>query len=390
MKMATRSNHYPIVLVHGFMGWGREEVFGLKYWGGTTDYEQELTAHGYKTFTATVGPVASNWDRACELYAYIKGGTVDYGYAHSKKNGHSRYGRTYPGLYTEWGNLTTLGKINKIHLVSHSMGGQTARTLVQLLKEGSEEERTATPSQLSPLFEGGKSWVHGVVTIATPHDGTTLADKINTYDDFVKNLITSIAAFTGAGNQLIYDFKLDQWGLYRNSGESLIDYINRIIASDIWKNSTDLANWDLSTDGARLLNRWVKAQPDVYYLSYSTCATVSSILSDNELPHIIYMTPLLYPYGLFLGRYTRYEQGRVIIDDSWKPNDGVVNTVSQNGPKTWSSDEIIEYDGVMHIGKWNSMSLLDKIDHLDASGIGVNVLSPSWYKSLAEKLGELK
>jgi triacylglycerol lipase len=387
--MRTKANSYPIVLVNGFMGWGRNEVLGLKYWGGLADYEQELALSGYTTYTAAVGPISSNWDRACELYAYIKGGTVDYGQAHSEQKGHSRYGRTYPGLYPEWGNLTTEGKINKIHLVAHSMGGQTVRTLVQLLKKGSAEERTATANQLSPLFAGGKSWVHSVTTIASPHDGTTLADGINTFGDFAKNLVVSLASFTGAGEKLVFDFKLDQWGLNRMPGESLTDYTNRVFNSNIWSSTDDLANWDLSTDGARVLNSWVKAQSDVYYFSYSTCATVPSILTNNELPHVIHMTPLLYPFGTFIGSYTRNEEGRVLIDDSWKPNDGVVNTISQSGPKIWSSDRIVNYKGVPQVGKWNSMPLLDTIDHMDACGIGTNVLTLSWYKSLAEKLGEL-
>lgn len=58
----TKNNNYPIVLVRG-----------------------------YEVYTATVGPIVSNWDRACELYAYIKGGRVDYGKIHSEKYGHSRY-----------------------------------------------------------------------------------------------------------------------------------------------------------------------------------------------------------------------------------------------------------------------------------------------------------
>lgn len=386
----ARANSYHIVLVHGFMGWGRDEVLGLKYWGGFTDYQQKLIEYGYPTHTAAVGPVSSNWDRACELYACIKGGTVDYGYVHSRKNGHARYGRTYPGLYPEWGSLTTKGDVNKIHLIAHSMGGQTVRTLLQLLKEGSAEEQAETPSQLSPLFTGKKSWVHSITTIASPHDGTTLADGLNIFDDFAKNFVASLAAFTGAGSALLYDFKLDQWGLKRNPGESFSDYTKRVFDSSIWKNSTDLANWDLSTDGARALNSWVKAQADVYHFSYSTRATVPSILTDNELPHVTAMTPLLHPFGIFLGSYTRHEPGRVIIDDSWKPNDGVVNTISQNGPKIWSADKMINYNGTPQLGTWNVMPVLDKTDHMDACGIGTNVLTISWYKALAEKLGGLK
>lgn len=33
--------------------------------------------------------------RACELFYYLKGGTVDYGVERSEKYGHSRFGHTY-------------------------------------------------------------------------------------------------------------------------------------------------------------------------------------------------------------------------------------------------------------------------------------------------------
>lgn len=33
--------------------------------------------------------------RACELFFYLKGGTVDYGEERSEKYGHSRFGHTY-------------------------------------------------------------------------------------------------------------------------------------------------------------------------------------------------------------------------------------------------------------------------------------------------------
>ena len=94
-------NDYPIVLVHGVMGYGRDEMFGFKCWGGFVDLQEELRKAGHQTFTAAVGPISSNWDRACELYACIKGGRVDYGEAHARKFGHDRYGRSYPGLYPQ-------------------------------------------------------------------------------------------------------------------------------------------------------------------------------------------------------------------------------------------------------------------------------------------------
>ena len=48
-----------------------------RYWGGKNDIEQQLKDRGYQVYTANVGPLSSNWDRAIELYYQIKGGEVD-------------------------------------------------------------------------------------------------------------------------------------------------------------------------------------------------------------------------------------------------------------------------------------------------------------------------
>lgn len=383
----TRENDYPLVLVHGFAGFGRDELLGYKYWGGLIDLQEELTKSGYTTYTATVGPFSSNWDRACELYAYIKGGTVDYGKAHSEKHGHARYGRTYPGLYTDWGVLTN-DNINKIHLVGHSMGGQTTRTLVQLLAEGSQEEREATPTGLSPLFEGGKSWVHSVTTISAPHDGTTLADQADVIKGLGKDTLSAFAALAGAEDQPLYDFKLDQWGLTREADESYISYYNRVFNSSVWDSSNkDFSTWDLSTDGASELNEWVKAQPDVYYFSWTTKATQETLITKTCYPDPIYMNPFLFGTSAFMCSYTRNESGRPIITNEWFPNDGVVSAISQTGPKLNSTDEIVDYNGNPQIGEWNFMGILEDTDHMDI--VGTFGIVTDWYKKLAANAGSL-
>lgn len=207
----TKGNNYPIILVHGLAGWGRDEAFGFKYWGGLKDLEKMLNNKGYRTFTATVGPVSSNWDRAVELYYYIKGGTVDYGAAHAARHGHSRYGKTFKGLYPEW------DEEHPVHLVGHSMGGLTIRALTDLLKDGSKEEieyhqQHPELGEVSPLFRGGQDLVHSVTTIATPHDGSTFADDESKMAQFIKEFVLHAAALSGKStNSFVYDFKLDQW-----------------------------------------------------------------------------------------------------------------------------------------------------------------------------------
>lgn len=54
-------------------------------------------------------------------------------------------------------------------------------------------------------------------------------------------------------------------GIKKQNGESQRDYIERVLESNIWNSTKDIATYDLSTEGAQELNTWVKAQPDVYY-----------------------------------------------------------------------------------------------------------------------------
>ena len=138
---AAQANNYPVVLLHGFTGWGRNEMAGYKYWGGLTDLQAELRDSNYPVYTATVGPISSNWDRACDFYAFVKGGRVDYGKAHSEKHGHERFGRSHDGILPLWGESKAEAKI---HIVGHSLGAQTARVLTSLLNAGSTEERAAS------------------------------------------------------------------------------------------------------------------------------------------------------------------------------------------------------------------------------------------------------
>ena len=98
-------NNYPIILIHGFLGWGREEMAGYYYWGGRSDLESHLRDAGHKVYTVSVGPISSNFDRAIEAFYQIKGGQVDYGQEKANRLGIVRrpITKNYIGLYPEWG-----------------------------------------------------------------------------------------------------------------------------------------------------------------------------------------------------------------------------------------------------------------------------------------------
>ena len=79
------NNNHPIILVHGFLGWGKEEVGDKSYWGGENDIEKYLNDKGFQVYSVSLGPVSSTYDCAIETFYQIKGGQVDYGQEHSEK-----------------------------------------------------------------------------------------------------------------------------------------------------------------------------------------------------------------------------------------------------------------------------------------------------------------
>lgn len=407
--LASASNSYPVVLVHGFGGWGRDELFGLKYWGGgfisggDRDLQAVLASNGTVTKTAAVGPLSSNWDRAVELFYQIKGGCVDYGPFHSvnqfKTNGQrdtrtiirkldgglNPDGTRRPrkcwaanaannpnndplALYPEWGNDAS----KKIHLVAHSQGGQTVRQLLQLLRAGSPNDLAADSSlydesrQANP-FRGGKNWVSSITTLATPHDGTTLATGVQMLG-FVQQLVGAAATAAGlsSGDSVLYDLKLEQFGLKRNPGESFGSYFRRVESSPIWNESKNVSLWDLSPDGAKELNNRVAHYNDVYYFSFQTSSTYRGLFG-RQYP-IVSTFVALQPFALFMGSYTRSGvPGRVDIDSSWWENDAVVNSRSMKAP---AGAAVFNYSsGTPALGGWNFMGKLDNWDHLDVTGL---------------------
>jgi triacylglycerol lipase len=237
---------------------------------------------------------------------------------------------------------------------------------------------------LSPLFKGGKRWVHSATTISTPHDGTTLVYGITEVIPFVQQMVIFLAALNGQGDDPVYDFKLDQWNLKRLQDESLGDYVARVLESEIWETTHDISSWDLSIEGARELNSWVKASADVFYFSWATrSTTIKPVL--GVIPRSTTVPPFLLT-SEFLARY-RGSHGVPV--DAWWPNDGVVNTISMDGPKLDSTDSIVDFSSGPQTGVWNYMGLMDSYDHADIIGIGTFHDVRDWYRRLADMLASL-
>lgn len=133
--------NYTYVYVHGLGGWGEYDlVYSIvPYWGTMGgDLMKYLRARGFDCAATSVSPTESCWDRACELYAQLTGTRTDYGKYHAEQNNHERYGTDYTGKPLI-DNFSTDGKIN---LLGHSFGGATVLQFLDLLADGSAEERS--------------------------------------------------------------------------------------------------------------------------------------------------------------------------------------------------------------------------------------------------------
>ena len=325
----TRSDD-PVVFVHGLFGWGqRDKIFRIMpYWGMTTgslpDY---LATQGYETYAASVGPLSSAWDRACELYAQLVGARTDYGVKHAQDFGHERYGIDYETpLFDGWGTERA------VNLVGHSFGGATIRLFLDILADGSAEEQAAAKAagtEVSPFFQGGKAdWVYSLTTLAAPHNGTTFLECCGDMTQFAAEASTAMAKLLGISDfKGVYDFQLEQFGFYRKDDETVLEALDRVLHSDFLSHNDNVFR-DLTIDRALELNDDIEIQPNVYYFSYAGDKTRQSTIT-GERTSAVDMTPLFVPFAnQMCGYYDQTTAGGFRIDKSWAPNDGLVNTVS--------------------------------------------------------------
>ena len=367
-------NNFPIVLVHGFIGWGPEEMVGYKYWGGFWDIEKHLENEGHEVHTVSIGPVSSNWERAVEIYYQLKGGQVDYGKVHADNFNiiQKPEGKIFTGLYPEWDSE------HPVHLVAHSMGGQTVRMLDYLLEKSFHADSlmmTYEESSLLGLSHSG--WIKSISTISSPHNGTTYFDIRMKTIPFFQNFI-GLAAVIGSD---FYNFDLEHWDLKQKENENWQEYYSRMENHVAWE-SKNISSWDLSIEGARQMNSLVRANPNVYYFSYATKCSKRNKKTGFHVPSGKIFISLRGNVKQIGQEITEFSNGTK-TDSSWFENDGVVNTSSMWGPTTGlnGADKILEYsaDKSLTPGQWYTFGPY-KMDHYYV--IGQAIMSNKQRKTL--------
>ncbi|MBR6321500.1 MAG: hypothetical protein IKR59_01405 [Lachnospiraceae bacterium] len=312
--MAANRGNLQYVFVHGLAGWGSYDraYRRMPYWGMRGgDLMQYLQSQGFSAYAASVDPMGSAWDRACELYAQLAGARTDYGKAHSKRCGHERFGKDFSGcpLIPEWNEDT------RLVLLGHSFGGATIRLFSEILTNGDADEMSAG-EDVSDFFKGGMgSRVHAIVTLASPLNGTSAYEvsEDESFDDSVVSIPLVGRLFgkiTSEGTKPTLD------------GRDLSDY----------------ASYDLHIDHALELNRRMPVLPHVYYFSVPCSASEKD--PEGCFRPKKRTEPLLIMSSCKIGAYAGHTAGGMTIDESWRENDGLVNTLSERAPFDAPSAEL--------------------------------------------------
>ena len=355
------ANQYPTIFVHGLLGFGPKELGPLNYWGTALRIPSPL-----RCYEASVGPLSSAHDRACELAAQIKGTRVDYGADHAQQAGHYQYGDDFSnhGFVPEW------SEAHPVHLVGHSLGSPTIRCLQHLLA--------------IDYWGWGSTqrWVNSITTISGVSNGSPLTYFFGADEKTGKlKKITGIASILmmievfGAATrgilEAIYDFDLKHWGFKRESGESLVHYLARVAKSRfLW--GTDNAAYTLSLQGAYADNQVWQTYPDTYYFSYITEQTYQGWFTGKHYPELL-MNPAMLALATYIG-HKEFAHPPIPMANfksaDWWENDGAVSTYAQKYPHISGmhpvGGEIDENTPVTHFqpGRWYYQWERD-IDHLD-------------------------
>jgi len=331
------SNRFPVFLCHGLFGWGQKKL-PLNYWGAGT----AVDSCGLQVIEASVGPVSSFHDRACELAAEIKGARVDYGSEHAGRFGHERFSVDYTdrGFYPDWSD------INPVHLVGHSAGAHTILRLQYLLSRdywgwGSNENWVKSINAVSGVLNGSTfTYFLGC------NKQTGLIDEGSLANILIAG-VKLMAMLTGGISDSIYNWDLDQWGLQRIEGESLKEFVDRLNQSGFGRDKDNLA-FDLTLQGCFEANRLVKTFPQTYYFSYVTSQTKPGWFGDKSHYPELFMNPALLISAAYIGRASEFEKPPIpgwgsgdLIIEKWVENDGLVAAISQRYPFTEGDHPLI-------------------------------------------------
>ncbi|XP_074274410.1 uncharacterized protein LOC141598609 [Silene latifolia] len=314
----------PIVLVHGIFGFGQGRLGGLSYFAGAEKKDE-------KVLVPDLGSLTSIYDRARELFYYLKGGQVDYGEEHSKACGHSQFGTVYKqGNYPQW------DEDHPIHFVGHSAGAQVVRVLQQMLADKAFKG-----------YETNPNWVLSITSLSGAFNGTTRTYFDGMQPDDGRTMKPICLLQLCRLGVIVYDwFDIPWLKAYYNFG---FDHFNMSwrkmgvwgLVDCLLGNAGPFASgdWilpDLTIQGSLRLNSRIKTFPDTYYFSYATKRT-RQFMGLTVPSGILGIHPLLFIRVLQMSQWSHPPDVpppfKGYRDEDWWDNDGALNTISMMYPR---------------------------------------------------------
>jgi triacylglycerol lipase len=353
-----------IIFVHGIFGWGESEL-PFSYWGEAL---AQFKSSRFEAHEVKCGPVSSFHDRACEVFAQIKGGDFIYENAPGgvgatgKRSVVPRDERKHVAgpLLADW------SANNPVILVGHSAGAHTCLALQRLLKDDH--------------FGVGSNpdWVEAVICISGVLNGSTLAYGFGC--DPVTGILTRnperlIRATVDIADRVPtiplagVDRWLEQWKDH----------------TDAFVRGKDNLAYDLTLSGCHAANAAFSTNPNSYYLSL-----VTSIPAERPnwlgipLPRLMGgINFLLEGSASYQADIVNFVPGALPLPnwgatpelqiDAWRENDGAVSAISQRFPFTHHREPFGRegfFDGApLETGKWYFERVENvtgkRFDHLD-------------------------
>ncbi|KAJ8438527.1 hypothetical protein Cgig2_024616 [Carnegiea gigantea] len=334
----------PIVLVHGIFGFGQGKLGGLSYFGGAEKKDDRV-------LVPDLGSLTSIYDRARELFYYLKGGAVDYGEEHSKACGHSQFGRVYEqGHYPEW------DEDHPIHFVGHSAGAQVVRVLQQMLadklhrkelikmvnEENVKHNMETTHNMKRPDICLNYAAQNDIPKCSRapfaqndrrPEDGRTM--KPISLLQICRLGVIIYDWFDIPWQKAYYNFGFDHFNMsWRKMG--VWGLVDCLLGNAGPFASGDWILPDLTIQGSIGLNSHIQTFSDTYYFSYATKRT-QQLFGLTVPSGILGIHPMLFIRVLQMSQWSHppdipppYKGYR---DEDWWDNDGALNTISMMYPR---------------------------------------------------------
>jgi hypothetical protein len=327
-----------------------------------------------------------------------------------------------------------------VHFIAHSQGGNTARYLIHLLRNGKEGHQYFSEPR-------GEGWVESLVTLCTPHNGTTIINVLEvsfpqwnhrptTYYNLWQQIdptgiIHSIiyqaiaTASYKARRDRIYNPQLDHWGIAPLPNENFRTMLLRLTAPggllQQWFEKNYNAFYDNSIAGVAALNTIIgRPSGNVYYFTLSFGATIrtppTGILGrlthwlvehiprgiirpphdvlqlgppGSQLPRVDIFPAFPIPSYAMGGYQLMTEQSNILGLQSidMQQNDGIVNTKSMQGPRGSPIKDVDATLTTLTRGTFYHLGVNDTMDHVDAIGIVVypNLVCPYCEHAMLER-----